>query len=188
MFNPDLGNAWCSADLFNSVKAEALVIATAAIFSSAEYRNFSTATFISRAIGSLLTAGSDEILQYFLNLTDELYNLNEATTPYFNFKAMGLEHNETYYRVTGGYYISTVSKFVKSLLLEYDQYVLHAEVSLEQGLRDFGKLDKLHHLFGILRGSEDSSEELSDPETMLNEVADKCSGDLLVCEDLEGFN
>lgn len=186
--NPDLGNAWCSADLFNSVKAEALVIATAAIFSSAEYRNFSTATFISRAIGSLLTAGSDEVLQYFLNLTDELYNLIEATTPYFDFKAMGLEHNETYYRVTGGYYISTVSKFIKSLLLEYDQYVLHAEVSLEQGLRDFGKLDKLHHLFGILRGSEDSSEELSDPETMLNEVAEKCSGDLLVCEDLEGFN
>lgn len=182
-FNRD--NSRCLADKFDLVRPEALVISTAAIMSSAEYKSFSTSMFISRSICMLMGMGSQVLLQKFLNFTEELINFVKSETDFYDYSLMELKTNKDFYTILFGYYFTTVYKVIPEFLNEYTKKSVFASESLTDCYSEYSKTKKLEDFAEELRRIAETDEDSDDVETMLNEVESKLEIDSEIVSLLE---
>lgn len=158
---------------FNDV----LVLMAVAAFSSIEYQSYNTSVFIVQTIRAVSRAGSRELLQKFLNVSDAVLNSVENCTAFADGNYMELDLCKDFYRILNGNYFTSASDVVNTYCKKAEKEML----SIYENIGTKASNRKKEMLAAMAGEIEALSEQPADSnvsgyEEMADEILEKVNG------------
>lgn len=158
---------------FQEIADEIYILSAAVIFSSIEYSSYSTAVFMGRALNLVNLCGNTQKMYDFINVSGSFMNLVNNSTDYLDISKFERDKVHEFVHMISRYYFTSVSEFVDSLLMKYENIMLYCNESLNVSIPGNSKSDMIKELVTMIFDSEDkasSDDSFSPVDTMINEL------------------